>query len=568
MRLPKRLAGVALFLVLLAVAGLSVTAFTAPSPSFYGTARAPHSDALTSWLSGTLGFYFDGVSHNALVVRPWIPVMFSSILTLTGSVGAMPLVFAGLYAAALLAVFPLLGGRGRLALTLLAGLLLATRDRLIAPLWPDTLNTDFPAFALTTTGLLLTLVPLDSAPAEPVGGRREDGVAPPVLAMMLAGWLFLGFAAAIRGPALLFGPALLALTLLRVRIGWGAWRPALTAAGLAGVAFALPLLGDGMLRAAVGSVSQGLVALYAFYTDPSHNLTNEAYFRFVAEQPGPTEVLQTYIAFLLSAEGRSAVLGIALERIGFDGDFLLATGFPALLAGSWLAGAALDAADPERGPRRALLDPAKLALLALALAAMIGAPGLSPAGVVLGLTAVTLLGGTARGWTVPAGFALVYLLGTLFVVLTGGKLLNRVVHSYVLALYAGPLWILLGDAPRAWTAGRQRLAGAVAGAAGLAVLTLCAAGFLVPTAMKTLYRSEVAGRKAAIKLTEDTGLDRALYYSGAREILYTRADGVPVGTVRRFSAFENPNGPIGDPDQLDGLRGFNALFNTPGRFID
>lgn len=568
MRLPKHPAGVALFLVLLAVAGLSVTIFTAPSPSFYGTARAPHSDALTSWLSGTLGFYFDGVSHNALVVRPWIPVMFSSILTLTGSVGAMPLVFAGLYAAALLAVFPLLGGRGRLALTLLAGLLLATRDRLIAPLWPDTLNTDFPAFALTTAGLLLTLVPLGSAPAEPAGGRRENGVAPSVLAMMLVGWLFLGFAAAIRGPALLFGPALLALTLLRVRIGWGAWRPALTAAGLAGVAFALPLLGDGMLRAAVGSVSQGLVALYAFYTDPSHNLTNEAYFRFVAEQPGAAEVLRTYIAFLLSAEGRSAVLGIALERIGFDGDFLLATGFPALLAGAWLAGAALDAADPERGPRRALLDPAKLALLALALAAMIGAPGLSPAGVALGLTAVTLLGGAARGRAVPAGFALVYLLGTLFVVLTGGKLLNRVVHSYVLALYAGPLWILLGDAPRAWTLSRRRVAGVVAGAAGLTVLTLCAAGFLVPTAMKALYRSEVAGRNAAIKLSEDAALDRALYYSGAREILYTRADGVPVGTVRRFSAFENPNGLIGDPDQLDGLRGFNALFNTPGRFID
>lgn len=566
MRLSKRLVGVALFLVLLVVAGLSVTAFTAPSPSFYGTARAPHSDALTSWLSGTLGFYFDGISHNALVVRPLIPVMFSSILTVTGSIGSIPLVFAGFYATALLAVFPLLDGRERLALTLLAGLLLTARDQLIAPLWPDTLNTDFPAFALTTIGLLLALIPLGSAPTE--GGQKEGGLAAPLLALLMMGWLFLGFAATIRGPALLFGPALLALTLLRVWISWRRWRAALTTAGLASVAFALPVLGDGVLRAAVGSVSQGLVALYAFYADPGHNLTNEAYFRFVAEQPTAAEVLQNYIAFLLSAEGRSVVMGIALERTGFDGDFLLATGFPLLLTGAWLTNVAVSALERDGGLRQALLDPVKLALLALALAATTGVPGLSPAEMALGLTAVTLLGGAAHGRVMPVGFALVYLLGTLFIVLTGGKLINRVVHSYILALYAGPLWLLLGETPRVWAAGRRRLAGAVAGTAGGFILALCAVGFLAPTSMKALYWNEVVGRNAAIKLSEDTTLDRALYYSGAREILYTRADGVPVGTVRRFTAFENPNGLIGNPEQLEGLRGFNALFNNPGRFID
>lgn len=563
-----------LFLLGLAVA--SVPAFTAHAPSFYGTALAPHSDALTSWLHGTLGFYFYGISHNTLLLRPSISVMYSGILTLTGLggggwLGAVPVVFAGLYGMALVAVFPLLETRGRLALLLLSGLALAARGALIDPLAPDSLNTDFPGFAFTMAGLLLALVPL--AEARPTAGPR---------ALMLMGWAFLGFAAAIRGPGMLFGPALLLVLLVQARTRLGVWRGAFGITAAAGLAFLAPLVGDSVLRAAIGVDAQGLIAFYSFYSDPTHTLTNEAYFRFVALKPGTVEVLRDYLGFVLSVEGRQVVWGAFVERLGIDGTTLLGIRFPLVLAAAWaldLTVTVLSAWRSGLSPMRALVTPAQPVKLALVLVGFAPefvaafdpgfAPAVTPAAVALMLCGLTLAWALPTGRAVPAAFALVYLLGVLFVVLTGTKYYSRVVHGFVLALYAAPLWILIDPSGRVeWGRMRQGVAVAAAGLFALALLIMLAATFVLSTPMKALYRAEALGRSVAIKVSEDPALDRALYFSGGREVLYTRADGQPVGTLRSTLGFENPNGAIGVPEEIDGLRAFNALFENPGRFAD
>lgn len=573
-RLARLLTGL-LGLLLFGIAVAGVPLFTAHAPTFYGTALAPHSDALTSWLHGTLGFYFYGTSHNILLLRPSISVLYSGILTLTGLggggwLGAIPVVFAGLYGLALVAVFPLLDTRGRLALLLLSGLALVARGALIGPLAPDSLNTDFPGFAFTLAGLLLALAPL--AQARPTAGPR---------ALMLTGWVFLGFAAAIRGPGMLFGPVLLLLLLLHARIRTGRWGGAVAVTAAAGLAFLAPLVGDSALRAAIGVDAQGLIAFYSFYSDPTHTLTNEAYFRFVALKPSALEVLRGYLGFLLSDEGRGVVWDAFLERLGIDGMTLRGIGFPRVMAVAWALDAALTLGAAWRAgtpPWRALLTPGRAVGLALVvigflptLAAVLPglAPYATPTAVVLGLCLVTLAWAVPTGRAVPAAFALVYLLGVLFVVLTGTKYYSRVVHGFVLALYAAPLWVLLDPVGRLEWARAQRIwAGAGAGLFALGTLVLLVANVVLPTPMKALYRAEAMGRPAAIKLSEEPALDRALYFSGGREVLYTRADGLPVGALRSTVGFENPNGAIGAPEAIEGLRAFNALFENPGRFAE
>jgi hypothetical protein len=566
-------------LILLGIAITGVLAFTAHAPSFYGTALAPHSDALTSWLHGTLGFYFYGTSHNSLLLRPSISVLYSGILTLTGLngggwLGAIPPVFAALYGLSLVAVFPLLDTRGRFALLLLSGVALVARGALIGPLSPDSLNTDFPGFVFTMAGLFLVLVPLSHA-------RVSAGP----LVLMLVGWVFLGFAAAIRGPGMLFGPMLLLLLLVHARVRIGRWGGAILVTSAATFAFLVPLVGDSALRAAIGVDAQGLIAFYSFYSDPTHTLTNEAYFRFVELKPSAAEILRDYLGFIVSSEGRSVVWTAFLERVGIDGATLLGIRFPLVLAGAWGLGVTVTAANAWRSgksPLGALLSGETVVgflLVVIGFAPVIGGvlpdllPNLSPemmaAAVALGLCLVTLAWALPTGRIVPVAFALVYLLGVVFVVLTGTKYYSRVVHGFVLALYAAPLWVLLDPAGRVeWSRVRQGWAAGAAGVFAVGILVLLAAGFVLPTPMKALYRAEAMGKPAAIKVSEDAALDRAVYFSGGREVLFTRADGLPVGTLRSTIGFENPNGSIGIPEEIDGLRAFNALFQNPGRFAE
>jgi hypothetical protein len=552
-----------LFLLFMAALAAAALTLPEPSPGFYGVARAPHSDALTSWLHGTLGFYFEGTSGNTLLLRPTVAVVYASILTLTGDIGAVPTVFIALLCLGLLTGFLLADRAGRWALTATAAAFWWSPPLTFLSTAPDSLNTDFPALACTVTGLLLAL--------SPTGVRRGDDAA------RAAGWLLLGWAAAVRGPMLAAAPALLCLQLLLLRRATGDGRSALIRTGLCAAAFLVPVIGDSALRAAVGAVgSQGLMAFYCFYADPAHTLTNETYFRYMELKPSAAEVIKNYLAFLISDAGLAAVRDMAAARLTTDAGFIrglhvvwpVMAGFTVGLIGRLFrrgAGVgigALDVADMTVGA----------ALIGLLFAADLGR---IPAGWGLAAALATaMLWSAARGRTVPAGLAAAYLAGTAFLVLTGTAGYDRVSFTYFICAPAALLWAAwaCGGAAETKTEAPSAAHGATAGVAGgaviLAAVLATTADSLIMTPMKAAWRTEAAGRSAAIKISDAPALDRSLYYSGRGEILYTRRDEREIGAVVRYRRFDNPNGDIGDPDQLEGLRGFNALFHKPGAFIE
>jgi hypothetical protein len=76
----------------------------------------------------------------------------------------------------------------------------------------------------------------------------------------------------------------------------------------------------------------------------------------------------------------------------------------------------------------------------------------------------------------------------------------------------------------------------------LVVTFLYLGNFLIPTVVKHTYLTEVYGRRAAIKISNDEWLDRSLYYTGRRALVYTRFDGTPVGSARRYRALHGYDG--------------------------
>src|SRR5438132_14078960 len=52
--------------------------------SYYGSTRAPHSDALSIWLHGSLSYYFDNVPTTGLF-RPTVGLFYGSLLSSWGS---------------------------------------------------------------------------------------------------------------------------------------------------------------------------------------------------------------------------------------------------------------------------------------------------------------------------------------------------------------------------------------------------------------------------------------------------------------------------------------------------
>jgi hypothetical protein len=77
-----------------------------------------------------------------------------------------------------------------------------------------------------------------------------------------------------------------------------------------------------------------------------------------------------------------------------------------------------------------------------------------------------------------------------------------------------------------------------------------------PSALRSLYLTEVHGRSAAIKISEDERIDRGLYFTGEGTLVYTRSDGIPNGTVRRYRTLKYPG------------REWNESFVQPNIFVE
>jgi hypothetical protein len=501
------------------------------APAF-GTAWAPYSDALGPWFEGGLTFLF-GLPPPVYLYRPTIGLFWGSILGATGRAEMIPMLFTAMLLGAF-AAFTLSAENTRVrnAVIVAAALFALTFRQTWHTLHISSTAVDLPALALTTSGVLLLL-----------WGRGRHAYA-----ALLIGCVYLGIAAAIRGPMMLAAILMIGIRVLLVE------RTPLAVIAAAVALFLAPLVVDALLQRHFGVINNGVMAMYCFYSDPSHAWSPACNVAYLARKPSGGLVLQEYLQFLLSPAGRSHVFDSMSWRISRDLAPVLRSAALALLGGAGL----LASWTEKTFLRSAWSSPLLRAVLVVALLAGLRALGANPPWNALALCAALLVAAAAmRLWS--AAMCMVgYLSSTLYLCLVG--LLNdRLQHTFSVCLYVG-LGLLIMESARPAVLQTSRIARVIQQAApavlGMAVLFLYAGNYLVPSRLRDTYRLEVQGRPGvAIKVAGDHRINRSLYYSGERHLFYTAHDALEVGAVRKYGKLANS------------MQG-NASFVQPNAFLD
>ena len=256
---------------------------------YWGTVGAPHSDALVPWLHGALSYYFSDRPPTSLY-RPTVGIFFASILSIFFDTRAIPLFYSSVAVLLVARSFHWLSERNTVAVCLLIAMTSFGYADFFSSVAPWTLMTDFSAWLFTLAGLLLSLQVLES--------RRGEWLALAILP--------LGISAAIRGPMLVGGIAILVLALFRLRHA----RHGARNAALATVALFLPFLVDIAIQRTHGVINNGLTAMYCFYAEPAGAGTYSpaCWSSFVALKPEGTRIFADYLAFLISPLGMAQTL--------------------------------------------------------------------------------------------------------------------------------------------------------------------------------------------------------------------------------------------------------------------
>jgi hypothetical protein len=141
--------------------------------------------------------------------------------------------------------------------------------------------------------------------------------------------------------------------------------------------------------------------------------------------------------------------------------------------------------------------------------------------------------------------------------LFGLYFVDRLQSTFSFTLYLGTILLIMDvSTQHASDAVAAKPAALLSYAVLISIVFLYVGNFLLPSELRNTYRQNVYGRKAAIKISDDVRLDRSLYYSGDRQIIYTRHDQLAVGTVRNYRklALEESVG--------------NASFLKPNAFVE
>ena len=259
-----------------------------------GNASAPYSDALGPWLHGSLSYYLHNVPLGYLY-RPTVGLFFSSILSATNRVAAIPVAFIGFFMLVLGGLFFVSDRSHRAVLTASLAVLVLDYAELVRPLNPETLMVDF--WAMTFGLIALWLI-----------GLGEAGVKP-YLPATLVGFLLLGVVACVRGPQFAAGAAVLlylAIRWLRRRM----WLALLLAPSI----FVAPLVLDSAIQKKYGILNDGVVTLYCVYAMPAHRWSSEGHEQYLLEAPSNAEVAAKFGSFLLSRKA-AALLGERCSRV-------------------------------------------------------------------------------------------------------------------------------------------------------------------------------------------------------------------------------------------------------------
>ena len=492
----------------------------------YGTAWAPYSDALSPWLEGALAFLF-GYTPPPYLYRPTIGLFWASIIAMTGRVEMIPIVFSAWLLA--LGLVVVLGRDSDLRRAMAVALLVCALhfDTTLRYLFPATTNLDLAAFAITTTGLVLL-----------VSGRGRSA-----LPALLVGCLCLGLVAAIRGPMMLAAVPILAIRLFVVeRVSWRVVAAALCV-------FALPSALDIGMQRTLGSVNNGLAALYCTYSDPSHSWNSTCHYEYLAKKPPGAEVVGNVARNLVSAEGLTRFTNTMGYRITRDLSTLTTVWSLVLLLAAgvlaWAAGGGRGVYSPLW---RAAAAVTALAAVRLGIGGHWGAIGC----VVAALGAAAAL----RLWR-TAILLVAYLLCTSYLVIVGLHS-DRLQTTFIMALLIGTALAIvetrggLAQAPEGPPARAALLPAAV-----VTVLVFLYAGSFIGTSrLRETFASQVLGRPGvALKIGGDARIDRSLYIIADRRLIYTRHDALEVGATRRFGKLAND-------------KQSNSAFVEPNAFLD
>ncbi len=480
-----------------------------------GNASAPYSDALGPWLQGSLSYYLHNVPLDYLY-RPTVGLFFSSILSATNRVAAIPVTFIGFFLVTLTGIFAASDNSRRAVLTATLLILVLFYAELVRPLNPEALMVDFWAMSFGLTAIWLI-------------GLGEAS-SPPNLTATAAGFLLLGIVACIRGPQLAAG----AVALLYLGTGW-VRRRRWTTLILMPLVFAAPFLLDGAVQKKYGIVNNGVATLYCLYATPAHNWSTAGHAQYLQAAPSNREVASKFAAFLFSREAVSLTAERCSRVLRQDAALIVSRPMLVLLAGCAGLGWFWRERNPgSKFPRVFLL------IAVLAASAILVCPDEARAALLLtaiaGLAFFAML--TARRWATL--FALGYTSSLFLHALLGLVSDERAIATYEVFLFAAVVAACLEPAgiPPTTRAPLHWL-----GAGVLAAMLFGYAGnFVIGTGFKAHLPKQLAGANTLVKISNSPELDRSLYMAGDLRLLYTRWDKRPFGTIRHYREINAPAG--------------------------
>ena len=499
-----------LSILLIAALAFQLAHEVAYSHTVFGTARAPASDAYDPWLRGALTYLFFGEPDSNLY-RPTIGILFGSIISFGGRIDAVPAFFA-----VLLCLFLLLAiakADADLKPALVAWLAyaviefgIALKDLNFGNLMPDP-----PAFAFTLIGASCVLKAMRSRPLD---GRW--------LAM---GFLALGIAATIRGPMMLAAPAIL-LFLAGLARDARSIRALLLAAAL----FLVPLCADIVQQRLHHVVNNGVATMFCFYTDPSYSWTTPCHNLYLSLKPAASTVVEHYLRTLAS-HGYDIVVGNLNARLYQEGLLMRTAGFgisAAALALYLGLSAAWTAALATRGHTIAgCLGAAlqaryffvvRLTVLAGAAAYALRLPHESFVAVLsIAVALVCVVFRLARPFVCLAA----YWLSAVFLALMTQAHQNRLGFTFSFLLYLALFLAVSERRAVQVTLPNARAPRIVAAGYFLIIAFLYLGVFLYPSEWKRVYRQDIDGKNAALKISEERESNQCLYFTGQRRLAYT-----------------------------------------------
>jgi hypothetical protein len=172
------------------------------------------------------------------------------------------------------------------------------------------------------------------------------------------------------------------------------------------------------------------------------------------------------------------------------------------------------------------------------------------------LVLATAFAAATRQWR--ALFCLTcYAGGILFIALTGMIGQERHVATFAFTLVLGSVLVGTDSSSRPTEApGRPWARQALTVGSAAMVLFLYSGSAVLKSELRETYMRDVYQRpNVSMKIGNDPRIDRSLYYSGSRQLIYTRYDTLPVGAVRKYRKLASDSA-------------FNASFVRPNAFVD